>query len=132
MLSKNNFKERLRKMEPRKERFSIRKFSVGAASVLIGFFFMGMDQGQTVRAADTTQNDVNVEQSSSTQKEDANKYQPEYGENAGVGAWQRGDLGLRHRCLRRRGGRRGKRLLRQGHRCGGQAPGRRPDRQLQR
>ncbi|ADQ59748.1 MAG: Rib/alpha-like domain-containing protein [Lactobacillus amylovorus] len=80
MLSKNNFKERLRKMEPRKERFSIRKFSVGAASVLIGFFFMGMDQGQTVRAADTTQNDVNVEQSSSTQKEDANKYQPEYGE----------------------------------------------------
>ena len=54
MLSKNNFKERLRKMEPRKERFSIRKFSVGAASVLIGFFFMGMDQGQTVRAADTT------------------------------------------------------------------------------
>ena len=80
MLSKNNFKERLRKTEPRKERFSIRKFSVGAASVLIGFFFMGMDQGQTVRAADTTQNDVNVEQSSSTQKEDANKYQPEYGE----------------------------------------------------
>lgn len=37
MLSKNNFKERLRKTEPRKERFSIRKFSVGAASVLIGF-----------------------------------------------------------------------------------------------
>lgn len=54
MLSKNNFKERLRKTEPCKERFSIRKFSVGAASVLIGFFFMGMDQGQTVRAADTT------------------------------------------------------------------------------
>ena len=43
MLSKNNYKEKLRKMEPRKERFSIRKFSIGAASVLIGFFFMGIE-----------------------------------------------------------------------------------------
>lgn len=56
-------------MEPRKERFSIRKFSVGVASVLIGFFFMGMGQGQTVRA--DTQNDVKVEQPSSTQTDDA-------------------------------------------------------------
>ncbi|WP_306427304.1 YSIRK-type signal peptide-containing protein [Lactobacillus taiwanensis] len=32
MLSKNNFKERLRKMEDRQDRFSIRKFSIGAAS----------------------------------------------------------------------------------------------------
>lgn len=51
MLSKNNFNERLRKMEPRKERYSIHKFSVGAASVLIGFFLMGMNQTQTVKAA---------------------------------------------------------------------------------
>lgn len=28
MLSKNNFKERLRKMEDRQDRFSIRKFSI--------------------------------------------------------------------------------------------------------
>lgn len=49
MLSKNNFKEKLRKMEPRKERFSIRKFSVGAASVLIGFFLMGISQGQLLK-----------------------------------------------------------------------------------
>lgn len=51
MLSKNNFNERLRKMEPRKERYSIHKFSVGAASVLIGFFLMVMNQTQTVKAA---------------------------------------------------------------------------------
>lgn len=60
MLSKNNFKEKLRKMEPRKERFSIRKFSVGAASVLIGFFLMGISQGQTVKA-DTTPSRVTEE-----------------------------------------------------------------------
>ena len=44
MLEKNNFKERLRKMEEqnKRERFSIRKLSVGAASVLIGFAFMGL------------------------------------------------------------------------------------------
>lgn len=50
MLSKNNYKERLRKMEPKKERFSIRKFTVGAASVLIGFTIFGMNSGQSVKA----------------------------------------------------------------------------------
>lgn len=49
MLSKNNFKERLRKMEPKKERFSIRKFTVGVASVLIGFSIFGMSS-QSVKA----------------------------------------------------------------------------------
>ena len=39
MLSKRNYKERLRKMEQKTERFSIRKLSVGAASVLIGLSF---------------------------------------------------------------------------------------------
>lgn len=51
MLSKNNYHEKLRKMEPRKERFSIRKFSIGAASVLIGFSFMSMAGTQKVQAA---------------------------------------------------------------------------------
>lgn len=50
MLSKNNYKERLRKMEARQDRFSIRKFSMGAASVLIGFFFIGMSNGEEVNA----------------------------------------------------------------------------------
>ena len=41
MLSKNNFHEKIRQMEEKRERFSIRKLSIGAASVLIGFAFMG-------------------------------------------------------------------------------------------
>ena len=52
MLSKNNYQEKLRKMEPRKERFSIRKFSIGAASVLIVFSFMCMAGNQKFQAAD--------------------------------------------------------------------------------
>lgn len=52
MLSKNNYQEKLRKMEPRKERFSIRTFSIGAASVLIGFSFMSMAGNQKVQAAE--------------------------------------------------------------------------------
>ena len=45
MLGKNNFKERLRKMElqAKKDRFSIRKLTIGAASVLLGFSFMGIN-----------------------------------------------------------------------------------------
>ena len=52
MLSKNNFQERLRKMEQKNEHFSIRKLTVGAASVLIGLTFLGFS-GHTVHA-DTT------------------------------------------------------------------------------
>lgn len=50
MLSKNNYKEKLQKMKPKKDRFSIRKFTVGAASVLIGFTFMGAVNSQEVKA----------------------------------------------------------------------------------
>ena len=49
MLSKNNRKEQLRKQEPKKQRFAIKKLTVGVASVLIGFTFMGMNA-----SADTT------------------------------------------------------------------------------
>ena len=49
MLSKNNFQERLRKMEQKNEHFSIRKLTVGAASVLIGLTFLGFS-GHTVHA----------------------------------------------------------------------------------
>ena len=68
MLSKNNYKERLRKMEPRKNRYSIRKFSVGAASVLIGFFLMGFGQNQTVKA-DTTSDGTNPDNNQQTPHE---------------------------------------------------------------
>lgn len=50
MLSKKNIQGRLRKVEPTEQRFSIRKFTVGAASVLIGMAFMGMSNVQTVHA----------------------------------------------------------------------------------
>lgn len=49
MLSNKNVQERLKKEETKKQRFSIRKFTVGAASVLIGVTFMGMSN-QTVNA----------------------------------------------------------------------------------
>ena len=60
MLSKNNYEERLRKMEPKKERFSIRKFTVGAASVLIGFTIFGLNNGQSVKADVQPDNDQNA------------------------------------------------------------------------
>ena len=39
MLSKNNFKERLRKMEDRKDRFSIRKFSMADCKIKLNTSF---------------------------------------------------------------------------------------------
>lgn len=62
MLSKRNYKERLKKVEPRKERFSIRKFSAGAASVLIGFFLTGISQNQNVKADTTNDNNDDSEE----------------------------------------------------------------------
>jgi len=61
MLSKRNYQERLRKMAPKKERFSIRKFSVGAASVLIGFTFVSMAGSHKVQAADVADKSVVVD-----------------------------------------------------------------------
>ncbi|QNQ81531.1 YSIRK-type signal peptide-containing protein [Lactobacillus sp. PV034] len=52
MLSKNNKQEKNRRLEEKNSRFSIRKFTVGTASVLIGAFFMGVSGTQTVHAAD--------------------------------------------------------------------------------
>ena len=52
MLSRNNKLEKNRKVEEKNNRFSIRKFTVGTASVLIGAFFMGINGTNTVRAAD--------------------------------------------------------------------------------
>ncbi|WP_279081783.1 SLAP domain-containing protein [Lactobacillus apis] len=51
MLSKNNYNEKLRKMElqARQDHFSIRKLTVGVASVLLGYAFFGAGS-QTVKA----------------------------------------------------------------------------------
>ncbi|MCD7125632.1 Rib/alpha-like domain-containing protein, partial [Limosilactobacillus agrestis] len=51
MLSKNNRQEQFRKQEPKKQRFAIKKLTVGVASVLIGFTFMGLN---TQASADDT------------------------------------------------------------------------------
>ena len=55
MLSKNNFNEKIRQMEEKKERFSIRKLSIGAVSVLLGFTFMGLNS-QAVHASEVQNN----------------------------------------------------------------------------
>ena len=61
MLSKRNYQERIRQMVPKKERFSIRKFSIGAASVLIGFTFVSMAGSHKVQAADVADKSVVVD-----------------------------------------------------------------------
>lgn len=61
MLSKRNYQERIRQMVPKKERFSIRKFSIGAASVLIGFPFVSMAGSHKVQAADVADKSVVVD-----------------------------------------------------------------------
>ncbi|MCI1336216.1 MAG: YSIRK-type signal peptide-containing protein [Lactobacillus crispatus] len=60
MLSKNNFKERLRKMEDRQDRFSIRKFSIGVVSVLIGSFIFGVQSTQVAHADTLAEKDSTV------------------------------------------------------------------------
>ncbi|MCC4383494.1 PT domain-containing protein [Limosilactobacillus reuteri] len=50
-MSKNNAQEYVRKMEPQRQRFGLRKLSVGVASVLLGTTFM---VGGTVVHADST------------------------------------------------------------------------------
>lgn len=49
-MSKNNAQEYVRKMEPQRQRFGLRKLSVGVASVLLGTTFM---VGGTVAHANT-------------------------------------------------------------------------------
>ena len=64
MLGKNNYNERLRKMEmqDKQDHFSIRKLSIGAASVLLGFTFFGLNS-QSVKA-DTIDPSQNVTEES--------------------------------------------------------------------
>ena len=77
MLSKNNFNELIRKQEPKKQRFTIKKLTVGVASVLIGFTFMGVSAAnadadvptapaQTETAATPTGNQNSASASSAT------------------------------------------------------------------
>lgn len=49
LLSKNNRNELIRKQVPKRQRFTLKKLTIGVASVLIGFTFMGISA-----SADTT------------------------------------------------------------------------------
>ncbi|WP_283584109.1 pectate lyase-like adhesive domain-containing protein [Limosilactobacillus difficilis] len=54
MLSKNNRKEQIQKQAQNKQRFAIKKFTVGVASVLIGFTFMGINSYANADAVDSS------------------------------------------------------------------------------
>ena len=54
MLSRNNWKEQVRQQEPKKQRFTIKKLTIGVASVLIGFTFMGMSASADDQTTPTT------------------------------------------------------------------------------
>lgn len=73
MLGKNNYNERLRKMElqSKQDHFSIRKLSIGAASVLLGFTFFGLNS-QNVKA-DTVTPETQESQTNKTTSEQQNK-----------------------------------------------------------
>ncbi|MDE6554472.1 MAG: YSIRK-type signal peptide-containing protein, partial [Lactobacillus sp.] len=85
MLSKNNYQERLRKMDDKQQRFSIRKFSVGAASVLVGTAILSMQSAQTVHAdavTDKDTTDVTTKNSDQNNQETYNKVVSEDQNNA--------------------------------------------------
>ena len=56
MLSNNNKAEFIRKQQPTKQRFAIKKLSVGVASVLIGLTFMGLNASADANQTTTTAN----------------------------------------------------------------------------
>lgn len=60
MLSKNNNNLWNEKMEPKKQRFAIKKFTVGVASVLIGTTFAFYAGGNSVSADDSVNTDGNT------------------------------------------------------------------------
>lgn len=68
MLSKNNFNEKIRQTDEKKDHFSIRKLTIGAASILIGMTFIGINS-HTAYAADQNDTVVNTQNSASTPSE---------------------------------------------------------------
>ncbi|WP_304678167.1 pectate lyase-like adhesive domain-containing protein [uncultured Limosilactobacillus sp.] len=66
MLSKNNRQEQFRKQEPKKQRFAIKKLTVGVASVLIGFTFMGMSASADADTTTPTEGTQPASEASST------------------------------------------------------------------
>lgn len=54
MLSSDNLKEQVKQQEPKKQRFTIKKLTIGVASVLIGFTFMGMSASADAQTTSAT------------------------------------------------------------------------------
>ena len=71
MLSKNNFDEKLKQMNKKSDKFSIRKLTSGAASVLIGTVFYLNNGGNVVQAADDVPNQLATQ----VEKQNINKKQ---------------------------------------------------------
>ena len=70
MLSKNNWKELIRQQEPKKQRFTIKKLTIGVASVLIGFTFMGMSASANGQTTPTTGTPAGKNQNASLSMEE--------------------------------------------------------------
>lgn len=68
MLSHNNWEEQIKKYEPKKQRFTIKKLSVGVASVLLGVTFAA----GTASADSTTANADSASGSDSAEQTDHN------------------------------------------------------------
>lgn len=68
MLSYNNWEEQIKKYEPKKQRFTIKKLSVGVASVLLGVTFAA----GTASADSTTANADSASGSDSAEQTDHN------------------------------------------------------------
>lgn len=73
MLSRNNWKEQVRQQEPKKQRFTIKKLTIGVASVLLGFTFMGMSASantQTIPGNPAANTNTNANASSTEEQSD--------------------------------------------------------------
>lgn len=68
MLSRNNWKEQVRQQEPKKQRFTIKKLTIGVASVLIGFTFMVMSASADAQTTPDTPAVANANTSSTEGK----------------------------------------------------------------
>ena len=73
MLSRKNYKETKRKQTPTKQHYTIKKLTVGVASVLIGLSFMGELEGDSVHADTMTAGSESTSVTSTTAQDGLKK-----------------------------------------------------------
>ena len=73
MLSRKNYKETIRKQTPTKQHYTIKKLTVGVASVLIGLSFMGELEGDSVHADTMTAGSESTSVTSTTAQDGLKK-----------------------------------------------------------